>query len=541
MSTENIHIKNLQTSQSDTEMNNLIVRLWELVRNASEGITELRSKYSELETKYRSAERSLLERTNYHEKSEQKLNSLEKKVEDLNSQLFAKDNHIQILSERAAEITQLKEQIAELEEQLNESVHNSNMLKEKASHVPKLTQELEIERFTNRKNELTIIELNDKIKELTTLNSSFSIVQKELAHKNFVIKEKSEKIEELKELLEINKSKVINLKNIETEKDDFYSKYTKLEEEYNLLKHRQSEDLEILNGEIEEKNNIINELNDKLQQTESLLDQLRNTSNAKEQLIKKLGDNLAASESKLLSLQSVIETNIAELNKLKSKNSEMARLLSGLKEQQQMNEIKDNQISEISHKLEETEAGISLLQKERDRLKKLNQAMSDELDLTKATLNNKLALIENLNQEIALLGSDLESALTMKSIDEQSNIENKAKIAEYETKIEELKTVISKISEQIIHTNALEKRVKELDDKINKLSNELTVKDVNLAQSREKNEDLEELLKKRYEQIKILELELNGLYEKTNRNKSKFADLSGKIDNYIMQIDEIIK
>lgn len=219
----------------------------------------------------------------------------------------------------------------------------------------------------------------------------------------------------------------------------------------------------------------------------------------------------------------------------------MARLLSGLKEQQQMNEIKDNQISEISHKLEETEAGISLLQKERDRLKKLNQAMSDELDLTKATLNNKLALIENLNQEIALLGSDLESALTMKSIDEQSNIENKAKIAEYETKIEELKTVISKISEQIIHTNALEKRVKELDDKINKLSNELTVKDVNLAQSREKNEDLEELLKKRYEQIKILELELNGLYEKTNRNKSKFADLSGKIDNYIMQIDEIIK
>ncbi|PKL84739.1 MAG: hypothetical protein CVV22_11575 [Ignavibacteriae bacterium HGW-Ignavibacteriae-1] len=547
MSTDNNRVENKQASPADPELNNLVVKLWELVRNAGEGLTDLRAKYAELDSKYRNAERSLTDRSNYHEKSEQKLNSLEKKVEDLNSQLFAKDNHIHMLSESAKEITELNAKLAELESNLSQVTHKNTLLNEKAAFLPKLTDELEAERLANRKNELALIEMNNKIKELTSLNASFSIVQKELAHKNFVIKEKSEKIEQLKEQLEINKSKVINLKNIESERNDFAEKFGKLEEEYRLLRNRQSEDLQMLTVEIEDKNNNISELGTKLQEAEDLIDQLRNSSNNKDVLLKKLGDNTSASESKLSSLQSIIETNIADINKLKSKNAELARMLSVLKEQQQLNLMKDRHNSELIQKIEETEAAMVLLQKERDRLKKLNQGMSDDLDRTRASLNEKLDLIDELTKETENLREELQSSQNSDEI-KQSISENEAKIEEndaqieeYEAKVEELKSVISKMSEQIIHSNTIEKRFSELNEKLNKITNELTVKDISLAQSREKVDELEKLLKKRYEQITILESELNEIYDKANSNKAKFAGLTNKIDNYIMQIDEFLK
>ncbi len=547
MSTDNNRIENKQASPADPELNNLVVKLWELVRNAGEGLTDLRAKYAELDSKYRNAERSLTDRNNYHEKSEQKLNSLEKKVEDLNSQLFAKDNHIHMLSESAKEITELNAKLAEMESNLSQVTQKNTLLKEKASFLPKLTDELEAERLANRKNELALIEMNNKIKELTSLNASFSIVQKELAHKNFVIKEKSEKIEQLKEQLEINKSKVINLKNIESERNDFAEKFGKLEEEYRLLRNRQSEDLQMLTVEIEDKNNNISELGSKLQEAENLIDHLRNSSNNKDVLLKKLGDNTSASESKLSSLQSIIETNIADINKLKSKNAELARMLSVLKEQQQLNLMKDRHNSELVQKIEETEAAMVLLQKERDRLKKLNQGMSDDLERTRTSLNEKLDLIDELTKEAENLRDELESSQISDEIEQsisenEANIEeNDAKIEEYEAKVEELKSVISKMSEQIIHSNTIEKRFIELNEKLNKITNELTVKDISLTQSREKVDELEKLLKKRYEQITILESELNEIYDKANSNKAKFAGLTNKIDNYIIQIDEFLK
>jgi chromosome segregation ATPase len=547
MSTDNIRIDSKQASPADPELNNLVVKLWELVRNASEGITDLRSKYAELDSKYRNAERSLTDRNNYHEKSEQKLNSLEKKVEELNSQLFAKDNHIQMLSESAKEITELKAKLAEMESNLSQVTQKNTLLKEKAAFLPKLTDELEAERLANRKNELALIEMNNKIKELTSLNASFSIVQKELAHKNFVIKEKSEKIEQLKEQLEINKSKVINLKNIESERNDYAEKLGKLEEEYRLLRNRQSEDLQMLTVEIEDKNNNIRELGSKLQEAENLIDQLRNSGNNKDVLLKKLGDNTSVSESKLSSLQSIIETNIADINKLKSKNAELARMLSVLKEQQQLNLMKDRHNAELVQKIEETEAAMVLLQKERDRLKKLNQGMGDDLERTRASLNEKLDVIDELTKEAEALRGQLQSQADSDEIEQsisenEAKIEeNDAKIEEYESKIEELKSVISKMSEQIIHSNTIEKRFSELNEKLNKATNELTVKDISLTQSREQVDELEKLLKKRYEQITILESELNEIYDKANSNKAKFAGLTNKIDNYIMQIDEFLK
>jgi chromosome segregation ATPase len=547
MSTDNNRIDSKQASPADPELNNLVVKLWELVRNAGEGITDLRAKYAELESKYRNAERSLTDRNNYHEKSEQKLNSLEKKVEELNSQLFAKDNHIQMLSESSKEITELKAKLAEMESNLSQVTQKNTLLKEKAAFLPKLTEELEAERLANRKNELTLIEMNKKIKELTSLNASFSIVQKELAHKNFVIKEKSEKIEQLKEQLEINKSKVINLKNIESERNDLSEKFAKLEEEYRLLRNRQSEDLQMLTVEIEDKNNNIRELGSKLQEAENLIDQLRNSNNNKDVLLKKLGDNSSASESKLSSLQSIIETNIADINKLKSKNAELARMLNVLKEQQQLNLLKDRHNTELVQKIEETEAAMVLLQKERDRLKKLNQGMSDDLERTRTSLNEKLDLIDELTKEAETLRWQLQSEADFDEIEKsiaesEAKIEdNDAKIEEYEAKIEELKSVISKMSEQIIHSNTIEKRFDELNEKLNKATNELTVKDISLTQSREQVDELEKLLKKRYEQITILESELNEIYDKANSNKAKFAGLTNKIDNYIMQIDEFLK
>jgi chromosome segregation ATPase len=162
------------------------------------------------------------------------------------------------------------------------------------------------------------------------------------------------------------------------------------------------------------------------------------------------------------------------------------------------------------------------------------------LERTRTSLNEKLDVIDALTKEAETLRGELQSSADSNTI-EQSIAEYDAKIAEYEAKVEELKAVISKMSEQIIHSNTIEKRFDELNEKLNKLTNELTVKDIALTQTREQVDELEKLLKKRYEQIKILESELNEIYDKVNSNKTKFAGLTNKIDNYIMQIDEFLK
>ncbi len=521
-----------QNTESDSDVQNIVIKLWELIRNASESINDLKSKYRDLETKYRSAERSLIERNNYHEKSEQKLNSLEKKVEELNSQLFAKDNHIQILSQKADEINRLKAELNESKAQIEQLRQKNALLKEKSAFVPKLTEDLESERIKNKHNELKIIELQGKVKELTSLNASFSIVQKELAHKNLVIKEKSEKIDELKEQLELNKSIAIKLKNIESERDLHRAKLNETEAEYNMLKKRQSEDLQLLNDELEYKNHLLKQANEQLSNAETNIEKLHNSLNEKEQLVNKLNDALSISESKIFGLQQTAKIQITEINKYKIKNAELVKNLEKLREVESTINIKDKQIAELTHKNDETIAALSLLQKERDRLKRFNQTMTDDLDKARASVNENIDLIDELTRELEI---------TKGQLYELQNAQSANSTTAYEAKIEELKQIISKMSEQIIHAGLLEKKLIESDEKLNRLTNEITIKDIGLTQAREKIDDFEGLLKKRYEQIKILETELNSLYEKNYTQKAKYSTLSEKIDRYIIQIDEILK
>jgi chromosome segregation ATPase len=73
------------------------------------------------------------------------------------------------------------------------------------------------------------------------------------------------------------------------------------------------------------------------------------------------------------------------------------------------------------------------------------------------------------------------------------------------------------------------------------LSNKLTISDLNLAQSRERIESLEELLKTRYEQINILESQINELLSSKNLISKNNIELVQRIDDYINYIDNQIK
>ena len=76
-------------------------------------------------------------------------------------------------------------------------------------------------------------------------------------------------------------------------------------------------------------------------------------------------------------------------------------------------------------------------------------------------------------------------------------------------------------------------------DQLKDLNAEKTLKDLQIVTLREKNEALREILKNRYEQIKILEKDFNELNESIKSSKNQKEKLIEQIEKLIHKIENL--
>ncbi|MFW5662731.1 MAG: hypothetical protein ACOCZW_03315, partial [Bacteroidota bacterium] len=86
--------------------------------------------------------------------------------------------------------------------------------------------------------------------------------------------------------------------------------------------------------------------------------------------------------------------------------------------------------------------------------------------------------------------------------------------------------------------NRLKDRINNLENELDNLNGQITIRDLKVNNLLTKSESLEKLLITRYEQIKILEDQINKYNSEKKENNNKKKELIEKIDSYISILDK---
>jgi uncharacterized coiled-coil DUF342 family protein len=98
-----------------------------------------------------------------------------------------------------------------------------------------------------------------------------------------------------------------------------------------------------------------------------------------------------------------------------------------------------------------------------------------------------------------------------------------------------------KNANDVVHKHSkLRTRVSELESELENSKNHNTIIKVELEKYRQKAEELAQLVRTRYEQIQILEEQLNKKISEQSDFKAERIRMAEKLDKYIEKIDEII-
>ncbi len=220
----------------------------------------------------------------------------------------------------------------------------------------------------------------------------------------------------------------------------------------------------------------------------------------------------------------------------------------------------ENDVSELRRLNSDLKSDLALLMNEKESLIQSLQHSKDDLSSKDKVLNDYKDEVHSLMDKILRINTILKEKSLL--VDEQAS------------KIDELKSIIKNISEQLIQKDkeltelksvegkSLQiivdeeptEKINELQDKISdslkiieNLSNDLIEKSESLKISEKINdeykskiESLELLVKTRYEQISLLENQLNRMIDEKNDDVLRKIELNGRIDDYLQVIDKYL-
>ncbi|MFA7626438.1 MAG: hypothetical protein WCZ17_05255 [Candidatus Kapaibacterium sp.] len=220
----------------------------------------------------------------------------------------------------------------------------------------------------------------------------------------------------------------------------------------------------------------------------------------------------------------------------------------------------ENDVSELRRLNSDLKSDLALLMNEKESLVQSLQHSKDDLSSKDKVLNDYKDEVHSLMDKILRINTILKEKSLL--VDEQA------------IKIDELKSIIKNISEQLIQKDkeltelksvegkSLQiildeeptEKINELQDKISdslkiieNLSNDLIEKSESLKISEKINdeykskiESLELLVKTRYEQISLLENQLNRMIDEKNDDVLRKIELNGRIDDYLQVIDKYL-
>ena len=325
-------------------------------------------------------------------------------------------------------------------------------------------------------------------------------------------------------------------------------------------------DLEFAAKDIAVKNQMIHEKDDeivKLKDSIALLENdITNAKSSTEEL-DKLRSEFEGQIEKLNSKISSDEYTIAELRK---RRDELDKELIALKENQEktteVKELSSQELESYKNKVEDLESKLQVaknevlikdktiadshsafeeLQKELSSSEATKRELEEKIELFKqvetssGTMKEKIQNLEEKlqvkNTEYLMKDSKVNELLSANKVQEDKIIELQQTIDNTETQLYQLRKEASEYNKDMMNNDSLMERLRDLSEAKAKIESEK----FDLA---EQNQELQELLKTRYEQIDILERQINNMLELDNLEIGERQDIAGKIDNLVEHLEQ---
>lgn len=476
-------------SVDNSSLLQLLNKNFELVQNLQSNYQRLKTQNEELLRRNTTLEKSLgdkdssfYEMVNQKSELELKIHSLQKKCTELessNAQYNEKIKYIESL-ENEREVLVNK----------NEEMENKySILVEKANFVNTLNDELQAEKEKYELLSAKLREYESKIKLMSDIERNLSLVSKELTHKNFLLNERAVEIDKLKDIIAELENDIYKYKQFESQAKELLNDKISVMDEFKEF--RMKSDVEY--------SNVVNE--NTILKIE--LEEIRNK-------VSESNDESTYYTSQIAELSNQLNLLDDEIRIVKSSVSDYEDKINGL-------------LIELENKNEE------ILQVRNSMIASRNADFDNSLAIKEIEIKALTSQVDQLQSEINLLKS---SPATNQNADIDLNLflsENN----ELQSELEELKVnyeiSLAKIS-----------KMKDLEEQLNFYVNQNKILELNLENSRERISDLEELLKTRYEQISLLETQVNDLIDSKINEKSK-NDMIDRIDEYLNYIDSKLK
>lgn len=570
---------------SNDEIKNLLDKNSELVNNLVDSYIRIKQQNNELVRRNSTLEQSLgdkdssfYELVNQKSELELKIHSYQKKYSDIENILKEKEEKISQFLNTENELLDIKSKYNDLENQYmiaNEKANVVNLLNEEIDLLKQKNAEI-----SNEKNKLI-----EKVKNQIELEKNLTLVSKELSHKNLLLNDRAVEIEKLKgHIAELDNS-VYKYKNIESElenqikqnqliyiefeeyKTTHNSEYSNIADINTYLKKQiaefeekskefddkinlKNDEMNLINSKIIEYQNTINDLNNEISKINQIIDEKNNKIFELDNYKKNIQDDnynneLAIKEIEIRALIAKVEElentsknkqeDLGLFNNLEIEYDSLKNEYNSLKirfdELVNSNENNDEKLQNIQNEYKNSSEKLNLeiveLNIEINNLRNENDSKSNLINENNNKINELKQIIKNISEEtikkdtiISDLKLDLEN-------DAKYDIETIEKL-NYEKDI--LKNEISMKND---HNNDLEEKIRDLTEQNTRL-------DFDFKNSNIKIQDLENLLKTRYEQIDFLENQINHLIDEKSKNKKINEELVFRIDEYIKLIDSKI-
>jgi len=490
------------------------------------------------------------------------INSSVQQINDLkedNAFLRANNREIeQKLSQNTKAENELLEEILKLEENNNILTDNLDKKDLEISNIKsELQNKNELETDSNKQKE-ELRKQKEKIISLEEESFNYSHLQKEIARKNIDLNTKQVQIEDLNEAIANLKSKVYSFEDLEHKNSDQSSLIADIKSENVKLLQNLSE----ITTERFENETL---LKDKISKCETTIEQQSNS-------LKNYSDKLYENNRDKANLLKKIEQskinyeNInTSLNKSLEENSHLESKLKEFDVYKKMLEVKEKDMQQLRFDLEKSNSVKIALETKLNQMEfKINDLINKETDLNLIIEKKEKQVLESLSlkdynkQQLSKaekILAELSSQVSEKSkkLYEYQNIEkvkndleldlteqkskNKRLELEYDllvnTNDEKDKEITSLKNELFLKSNVNDEYPKKDLELFNQ---RLNMRDESIKKLSHDKEELENIIKTRYEQIQILEEQINKK-EATNKDlKGKQTDLAHRLTKVLSKI-----
>ncbi len=496
--------KSLKAAYEDLELKyNLTLERANFAAVLSDDLKIEREKYSKIVNEKFNLEQDL-----------RKLSEIERNLSMVSKELAHKNF---LLNERAVEIDKLKDKIAELDNVVFKLKSTENQFMSQIHQKNTVQDEFENFRIESERNVSEIIRIKDlleiEVENLKSEISDLTLQTSQLKQSNMML---------------VDENEILNQRI-----KDLSNNTVDLEEVSNLMENTFSvKDLEI-NSLISKVEELEHQINSKPDVILPVLPEEYSDIDSLYLDLLDLREKLSSSEKLLQEEKTkmeVIETELLNTNDELNKKDEQISQLS-------------LEIETIKSKIEEKDFDNELL---KENIEKLNLIVTSEQSTAeeiRLEINSKDLLIEENNnkiEELKQIISNLSQKIMSKDKEIISLKADNEKSSLFDDNLESLNQYVAQIQENELALESKNAKILQLEKLVNELNGTIIISDLNLKQSRERLDSLEDLLKTRYEQINILESQINEIVPSKKDDTPEIIELAERINDYITHIDRQI-